>query len=148
MLIMMVDWTTYLLLHLVLVYSIISCLFYLRVLSLLLFLKFYRSTFLYVLIYLHFQLLFQITEHTYGKNYTIVQDSKKFDCPAKIKLLEMAEFPSYKLISFKIPTICCLPVFWPILRHTRPTGTIKGNKIIKYWYVIFEVLARLTKNLK
>ena len=49
----------------------------------------------------------------YGKNYTIVQDSKKFDCPAKIRLREIVEFPSYKvcLSATNNPTICCLPVF-------------------------------------
>ena len=49
----------------------------------------------------------------YGKNHTVVQDSKKLDCPAKIRLREIVEFPSYKvyLSATNNPTICCLTVF-------------------------------------
>ena len=31
------------------------------------------------------------------KQYTIIQNSKKFDCPAKINLQEVAEFPTFKV---------------------------------------------------
>ena len=36
-----------------------------------------------------------VWEKLYGKNYTIIlQDPKKFDCLAKIRLQEIVEFPS------------------------------------------------------
>lgn len=47
-----------------------------------------------------FKRSFQANEdHYQGKTKTLVQDSKKLDCPAKIIIKDVVFFPDYKVVS-------------------------------------------------